>query len=58
MANPELKVEKKAEAKVDAPKALAEPSDGLVKMKKDDEILRVHQTCVKSHEGAGWKIVN
>ncbi len=30
--------------------------DGLCAMTKDGETLRVHPTCVKSHQSAGWKV--
>lgn len=30
--------------------------DGLIAMNKDGESVRVHPTCVKSHQAAGWKL--
>ena len=29
----------------------------LVLMEKGGETLEVHQTCVKAHKDAGWKVV-
>jgi hypothetical protein len=40
-----------------AQKPDAQEDDGLVAMAKDGEVLRVHPTCVKSHQAAGWKLV-
>lgn len=33
-----------------------EQSDGLTAMSKDGETLRVHPTCVKAHQSAGWTL--
>lgn len=30
--------------------------DGLIAMTKDGEELRVHPTCVKAHQDAGWAL--
>lgn len=32
------------------------PVDGLVAMKSGSEELRVHPSCVKSHQDAGWVV--
>lgn len=36
----------------------ASQSAGLVAMRKDGEIVYVHPTCVKSHQDAGWQVIN
>jgi hypothetical protein len=33
------------------------PDVALVLMAKDGTEIEVHPTCVKAHEGAGWKVV-
>lgn len=37
---------------------LAESQAGLVKMQKDGEVAYVHETCVKSHQDCGWKVIH
>jgi hypothetical protein len=31
-------------------------SDGLIKMSKNGETIKVHPTCVKGHEFVGWRL--
>jgi hypothetical protein len=40
--------------KADVKEAEAAADDGLVEMSKGFEVSRVHPTCVKDHERAGW----
>lgn len=35
-----------------------ESTDGLVKVKKGDDVLHVHPTTVKAHAEAGWKVAS
>lgn len=52
----EAKAKEEAEkARADAEAAAARA--GLVKMFKNGVTLDVHESCVKSHESAGWKLV-
>jgi hypothetical protein len=62
------KIEAEAKAKADAEAAAAEErrleahakidaKAGLVEMrKKGEKSLKVHPTCVRSHESAGWEV--
>ena len=34
----------------------AKQDDGLIEMHKGGEVIRVHPTCVKSHQAVGWRI--
>lgn len=48
---------KEQRAEREAAKAAEQVEDGLVEMSKAGETLRVHPSCVKSHQAAGWKLV-
>lgn len=53
MARPKKAAPEQAQDQA-APEQVA---DGLVRMKKGDEFIDVHETCVKAHKDAGWKVV-
>lgn len=41
----------------EAAAAPAAVDEGLVRVTKDGVALDVHPSCVKSHQDAGWKVV-
>lgn len=49
------KTTKAEDAEVDTI-AAAEPTEGLVRMRKGGEHLHVHPTTVAAHQDAGWEV--
>lgn len=47
---------KEQRAEREAAKVAEQVEDGLIAMNKKGETLRVHPSCVKAHERAGWKV--
>lgn len=52
----EAKAKAEAEAAANAKAAAERERASLVSMKKGDETLDVHPTCVAAHKSAGWKL--
>jgi hypothetical protein len=38
-------------------KAKAEPTEGMIEMRKESERVHVHPTTVEAHKAAGWALV-
>ena len=48
-------IDAKIEQEPDEDEVFSDDSD-LVAMIKDGTVMKVHPTCVKAHEDAGWKV--